>query len=240
MPLACAAAACAVVAAAVFSDRAAALAQGFAARLPWRTAAAGRHVADRGDAPLLATITSSWSGSCSHRLGVQAIRVVQAYCLGRALAHRRAARHRTSSSSRSCCSSCSCRSRSAGSARARSRFSISSGKRASPRHRPSRSPSSSSRSASSATCRAACSTRSTPIGLGARGRSAMKRVFAAAGIPGALDARGALARAAGLVRSSTRSLYVVAVRSRPAARHRALRPASPRGMDRRCALSATA
>ncbi len=85
LPLACAAAACAVVAAAVFSDRAASLAQTVAGRLPWSTA---RRAA--------LSLTEAMRRYSNHHVellrvlvasaGVQAIRVVQAYCLGRALA----------------------------------------------------------------------------------------------------------------------------------------------------------
>lgn len=85
IPLVCAAAGCAVVAAAVFSDRAASLAQTVAATLPWRAAQrAGL------------ALTSAMRRYSNHHVelvrvlaasaGVQAIRVLQAYCLGRALA----------------------------------------------------------------------------------------------------------------------------------------------------------
>jgi uncharacterized membrane protein YbhN (UPF0104 family) len=85
VPLVSAAAACAIVAAAVFSDRAAAMAQGVAGRLPWPTARrAGM------------ALTEAMRRYSNHHLelvrvllasaGVQAIRIVQAYCLGRALA----------------------------------------------------------------------------------------------------------------------------------------------------------
>ena len=80
-----AAAGCAIVAAAVFSDRAAALAQAAAARLPWRrtrgafvslTDAVRRY--SNHHVELVRVLFSS--------IAVQAIRVVQAYCLGRAIA----------------------------------------------------------------------------------------------------------------------------------------------------------
>ena len=74
-----------MVAAAVFSDRAAALAQTVAARLPWRTARRAG-----------ISLTEAMRRYSNHHVelvrvllasaGVQAIRVVQAYCLGRALA----------------------------------------------------------------------------------------------------------------------------------------------------------
>ena len=85
VPLLGAAAGCAVVAAAVFSDRAASLAQAAAARLPWPstqrgalslTAAMRRY--SRHHVELVRVLLAS--------AGVQAIRVVQAYCLGRAIA----------------------------------------------------------------------------------------------------------------------------------------------------------
>jgi glycosyltransferase 2 family protein len=85
VPLVCATAGCAVVAAAVFSDRAASLAQSVAARLPWD---AGRRAAfsateairrySRHHVELARVLLTS--------TGVQAIRVIQAYCLGRAIA----------------------------------------------------------------------------------------------------------------------------------------------------------
>jgi glycosyltransferase 2 family protein len=85
VPLACAAAGCAVVAAAVFSDRAAALAQRVAAWLPWPTAQRAG-----------ISLTEAMRRYSNHHVelvrvllasaGVQAIRVVQGYCLGRALA----------------------------------------------------------------------------------------------------------------------------------------------------------
>jgi glycosyltransferase 2 family protein len=85
LPLALAAVGCAVVAAAVFSDRAASLAQAAAARLPW-------HAARRAGLSL----TEAMRRYSKHHVelvrvllasvGVQAIRVVQAYCLGRAIA----------------------------------------------------------------------------------------------------------------------------------------------------------
>jgi hypothetical protein len=73
------------VAAAVFSDRAASVAQTLAARLPWSTArGAGRSLTEamrrysNHHVELLRVLLAS--------AGVQAVRVVQAYCLGRALA----------------------------------------------------------------------------------------------------------------------------------------------------------
>jgi uncharacterized protein (TIRG00374 family) len=84
LPLAFAAAGCAVVAAAVFSDRAASLAQAMAARLPFRaiqraglslTEAMRRY--SKHHVELVRVLVAS--------AGVQAIRVVQAYCLGRAI-----------------------------------------------------------------------------------------------------------------------------------------------------------
>jgi uncharacterized protein (TIRG00374 family) len=84
LPLACAAVACAVVAAAVFSDRAASIAQAFAARVPWRAAQRAGF-----------SLTEAMRRYSKHQFelvrvllasaGVQAIRVVQAYCLGRAI-----------------------------------------------------------------------------------------------------------------------------------------------------------
>ncbi len=84
IPLVCAALGCAVVAAAVFSDRAAAVAQAVATMLPW-------HAARRAGVSL----TDAMRRYSHHHLelvrvllasiGVQAIRVVQAYCLGRAI-----------------------------------------------------------------------------------------------------------------------------------------------------------
>jgi glycosyltransferase 2 family protein len=84
VPLVCAALGCALVAAAVFSDRAAAAAQAAATRLPW-------HAARRAGVSL----TEAMRRYSHHHLelvrvllasiGVQAIRVVQAYCLGRAI-----------------------------------------------------------------------------------------------------------------------------------------------------------
>jgi uncharacterized protein (TIRG00374 family) len=85
LPLTIAGAGCAVVAAAVFSDRAAALAQAMAARLPGArlrraivslTDAVRRYASHHVE--LLRVLLSS--------IAVQAIRVVQAYCLGRAIA----------------------------------------------------------------------------------------------------------------------------------------------------------
>lgn len=82
--LALASAACLVAAAAVFSDRAAAAGQALAARLPWpRGARIGarlleairRYARHHGD--LLNVLAMS--------VAVQAVRIVQAYCLGRAL-----------------------------------------------------------------------------------------------------------------------------------------------------------
>jgi len=85
VPLLCAAAGCAVVAAAVFSDRAASLAHGAAARLPWEAARrAGVSATDamrrysNHHVELVRVLLAS--------AGVQAIRVAQAYCLGRAIA----------------------------------------------------------------------------------------------------------------------------------------------------------
>jgi uncharacterized membrane protein YbhN (UPF0104 family) len=85
VPLVCAAAGCAIVAAAVFSDRAASLAQGFASGLPWQPAQRAG-----------VSLTEAMRRYSKHHLelvrvllasaGVQAIRVVQAYCLGRAIA----------------------------------------------------------------------------------------------------------------------------------------------------------
>jgi glycosyltransferase 2 family protein len=84
LPLACAAVACAVVAAAVFSDSAASIAQAFAARVPWRAAQRAGF-----------SLTEAMRRYSKHHVelvrvllasaGVQAIRVVQAYCLGRAI-----------------------------------------------------------------------------------------------------------------------------------------------------------
>jgi glycosyltransferase 2 family protein len=84
LPLACAAVACAVVAAAVFSDHAASIAQAFAARVPWRAAQRAGF-----------SLTEAMRRYSKHHVelvrvllasaGVQAIRVVQAYCLGRAI-----------------------------------------------------------------------------------------------------------------------------------------------------------
>jgi glycosyltransferase 2 family protein len=85
VPLVGAALACAVVAAAVFSDRAAAIAQASAARLPWGSARrAGVSLTEamrrysHHHVELVRVLLAS--------IGVQAIRVVQAYCLGRAIA----------------------------------------------------------------------------------------------------------------------------------------------------------
>jgi glycosyltransferase 2 family protein len=80
-----AAAVCAAVAAVVFSDGAAAMAQALVGRLPWRGAQrAGRSLLEavqrysKHHAELVRVLLVS--------LGVQVIRVLQAYCLGRALA----------------------------------------------------------------------------------------------------------------------------------------------------------
>jgi glycosyltransferase 2 family protein len=84
LPLSFAAIGCAVVAAAVFSDRAAALAQAAATRLPWTAMQrAGRSLTEamrrysRHHLELLRVLLAS--------AAVQAIRVIQAYCLGRAI-----------------------------------------------------------------------------------------------------------------------------------------------------------
>jgi uncharacterized protein (TIRG00374 family) len=85
LPLTIAGAGCALVAAAVFSDRAAAVAQALAARLPGvRMRRAGASLTDavrrysHHHLELVRVLLSS--------IAVQAIRVVQAYCLGRAIA----------------------------------------------------------------------------------------------------------------------------------------------------------
>lgn len=85
IPLTVAAAGCAVVAAAVFSDRAASVAQALATRLP------GQQLRRAG-----ASLTDAVRRYSNHHLelvrvllssiAVQAIRVIQAYCLGRSLA----------------------------------------------------------------------------------------------------------------------------------------------------------
>ena len=85
VPLIAAAVACAIVAAAVFSDSAAALAQTLVSRLPWRSVQrAGASMSDamrrysNHHVELARVLLAS--------VGVQAIRVLQAYCLGRAIA----------------------------------------------------------------------------------------------------------------------------------------------------------
>ena len=85
VPLIAAGAACAIVGAAVFSDSAAALAQTLVTTLPWRSVQrAGASMTDamrrysNHHVELLRVLLAS--------VGVQAIRVLQAYCLGRAIA----------------------------------------------------------------------------------------------------------------------------------------------------------
>jgi uncharacterized protein (TIRG00374 family) len=85
VPLVAAALACAVVAAAVFSDSAARLAQRLVASVPWRSVQR-----------IGASMTDAMRRYSNHHvelvrvllasIGVQAIRVLQAYCLGRAIA----------------------------------------------------------------------------------------------------------------------------------------------------------
>ncbi len=178
--------------------------------------------------------------------GVQAIRVVQAYCLGRALAHRRAARHllppHPDRAARHAAADHGQRTRHEP---GRVSVSVRPGGRT-PRRRPWPSPFSSSRSASSATCRAASSTRSTPIGpsrpagsdgeltCAAGGSKTMKRVVLAAAVLALSTFAGALVRGS-IARAPVHRPLRACRASGRAARHRSLRPSPPRGLDRRSA-----
>jgi glycosyltransferase 2 family protein len=80
-----AAAVCAAVAAVIFSDRAAALGRAFVSRLPWgRVHRAGRSLLEA--VQRYSHHHAELSRVLLVSLGVQVIRVLQAYCLGRALA----------------------------------------------------------------------------------------------------------------------------------------------------------
>ena len=158
------------------------------------------------------------------------LRVVQAYCLGRALAIDAAAGYLLRCSSRSSMLVMQLPITISGLGTSQSRSSCSSARPACPRRRPSRSPFCSSRSASSATCRAASSTR--------RRRSARDRPAIAGRAASRLPRRSLTRRCSSRRRSGSPAwprrcsyavVYVACRASRAAPRHRAVRPAASGG-----------